>query len=98
MDKRQRPIWPKFLYQQGVHALHIRGGVLRQAALGQQGLVKQDVGQVVEVHAAVQLLHQRVLGVHLQHGFGFGRLLASLLEHAGELRAHAVVLHHQACG
>jgi hypothetical protein len=31
-------------------------------------------------------------------GLDLGRLLAGLLEHAGQLHAHAVVLHHQAGG
>jgi murein tripeptide amidase MpaA len=60
-------------FQQRIHPLDVSRRVFRQAAFGQQGLVKQDVGQVVEVHAAVQLFHQRVLGVHFQHGLDFGR-------------------------
>jgi hypothetical protein len=36
--------------QQRIHPFHISRRVCRQAAFGQHGLVKQDVGQVVEVH------------------------------------------------
>ena len=42
--------------QQGIHPLDVGCRVFRQAAFGQQGLVEQDVGEVMEVHAAVQLL------------------------------------------
>src|SRR3990167_6732938 len=82
-------------HQQRVHPLHISGGVFRQAAFGQQRLVKQDVGEVVEVRAALQLLHQRVLGVHFQDRLGGRRLLAGGLEHAGELVGQIALAHHK---
>ena len=53
------------LHEQSIHPFHISRRVGRQAAFGQQGLVEQDVGQVVEVHAAVQLFDQGVVGVDL---------------------------------
>ena len=53
------------LHEQSIHPFHISSRVRRQAAFGQQGLVEQDVGQVVEVHAAVQLFDQGVVGVDL---------------------------------
>lgn len=39
----------EFLDQQRIHPLHIRRRIGRQATFGQQCLVKQDVGQVIEV-------------------------------------------------
>ncbi|MEN9842923.1 MAG: hypothetical protein RLZZ612_752, partial [Pseudomonadota bacterium] len=39
----------------------------------------------------VELFDQRVLGVDFEHGLDFRGLLTRLLEHAGQLHAHAVV-------
>ena len=52
--------------------------------------------QVVKVRRGFELFNQRMLGVDFQHRLGFGRGLAGLLEHPRQLRAHVVVLHHQA--
>jgi hypothetical protein len=46
---RARSIAGSWLNQQRIHAPHISRRVFRHAAFGQQGLVKQDVGEVVEV-------------------------------------------------
>ena len=48
------------------------------------------------MHRTIELFHQRMLGIDLQHRFDIRRLLACLLEHARQLGAHAVVLHYQA--
>jgi len=68
--------------QQRIHPFHIRRRILRQAAFGQQGLVVEAVGQVVEVHAAVELFHQRMLGVHFEDGLVVWGFLAGLFEQA----------------
>ncbi len=90
--------WTEVLHQKRVDAFHIGGRVLGQTALGQQGLVEQDVRQVVEMHRAVELFDQRVLGIDFQDGLDFGCGLPSLLEHARQLGGHAVVLDDQAGG
>ncbi len=68
--------------QQSIHPLHIRRRIFRQPTFGQQSLVVEDVGQVVEVHRAIELLDQRVLGVHFQNQLAVRRLLAGLFEQA----------------
>ncbi len=60
----------------------MRRRILRQPAFGQQGLVVEDLGQVMEVHRAIELLDQRVFGVDLQHGLAVRGLLAGLFEQA----------------
>ena len=66
--------------QQGIHAPDVGGRIFGQAAFSQQCLVKHNVRQIVEVGTALQLLDQRVLGIHLQNGLAVGGLLAGLLE------------------
>jgi hypothetical protein len=53
-------------------ALHIGGRIVELATFGQQGLVEQDVRQIVETRVVTRepALHQGVFGVDLQDGLG----------------------------
>ena len=50
-----------------VDAPHVGGRVVELAAFGKHRLIEEDIGEVVEVRAAVQALDERVLGVDLEH-------------------------------